>query len=105
LIGTARPAHYTVLLDEIFRADYGDNAAHTLEKLTHDMCYLFGRATKAVSICPPAYYADLVCTRARVHKSELFEETESASGGNDAAITRIKDRRVNIRIADSMYYI
>ncbi|KAK0709584.1 Piwi domain-containing protein [Lasiosphaeria miniovina] len=44
--GTARPAHYTVLLDEIIRADYGAAAADVLEKLTHDMCYLYGRATK-----------------------------------------------------------
>ncbi len=76
-LGTARPAHYTVLLDEIFRVDYGADAANALEKMTHDLCYLYGRATEAVSICPPAYYADLVCARARIHKNELFDDTES----------------------------
>ncbi|KAL3462797.1 ribonuclease H-like domain-containing protein [Aspergillus heterothallicus] len=63
--GTARPAHYYVVYDEIFgdskiRAPFM-NAADALEGLTHNMCYLFGRSTKTVSICPPAYYADLVC--------------------------------------------
>lgn len=101
--GTARPAHYTVLLDEIFRADYKDHAADELEKLTHDMCYLYGRATKAVSICPPAYYADLVCTRARVHKNELYEErSDTASiGSNNAAF----GRTVHPNLAHTMYYI
>ncbi|KAH8884705.1 Piwi-domain-containing protein [Thozetella sp. PMI_491] len=102
LQGTARPAHYTVLIDEIFRAQYGPNAANALEELTHDMCYLYGRATKAVSICPPAYYADLVCTRARIHKNELFDDAESISSAD-----RIKylERKVHPSLEDSMYYI
>ena len=33
---------------------------------------MFGRATKAVSLCPPAYYADILCERARVYLSGLF---------------------------------
>ncbi|KAK1836683.1 post-transcriptional gene silencing protein QDE-2 [Podospora conica] len=106
LQGTARPAHYTVLLDEIFRADYKADAANQLEKLTHDMCYLFGRATKAVSICPPAYYADLVCTRARVHNSHLFDDvsdTASTVSGQAAASTDLT--RATPGLQDSMYYI
>lgn len=102
LQGTARPAHYTVLMDEIFRADYGTEAANQLQKLTHDMCYLYGRATKAVSICPPAYYADLVCTRARVHKDELFDDTSSmASSLQD----NIGSRSVHKNLIDTMYYM
>ncbi|KAK4176437.1 ribonuclease H-like domain-containing protein [Triangularia setosa] len=102
LQGTARPAHYTVLMDEIFRLSYGAEAANNLEKVTHDMCYLYGRATKAVSICPPAYYADLVCDRARIHKNELFDDTSSiASGGQET----IGNRRVHQNLENSMYYI
>lgn len=100
--GTARPAHYTVLLDEIFQAKFKNEAANELEKFTHELCYLFGRATKAVSICPPAYYADIVCTRARAHRPEFFEETDgesvisAGSAGNKA---------VHPRLINSMYYI
>ncbi|KAL2021248.1 hypothetical protein VTK56DRAFT_7327 [Thermocarpiscus australiensis] len=104
LQGTARPAHYTVLLDEIFRADYGAEAANELEKLTHGLCYLYGRATKAVSICPPAYYADLVCTRARIHYNELFEQDDTSSISSGAQDT-IRRRKVHDNLKDTMYYI
>ncbi|KAH6647987.1 ribonuclease H-like domain-containing protein [Truncatella angustata] len=105
LQGTARPAHYTVLLDEVFRSTFKLEAANTLEKITHDMCYLFGRATKAVSICPPAYYADIVCTRQRVHMNEFFEGSDNASTISDAAKTQIKSRTVHENLKDNMYYI
>ncbi|GIM10148.1 hypothetical protein Vretimale_13882, partial [Volvox reticuliferus] len=51
LQGTNRPAHYHVLVDEI---GFGTDG---LELLTYWMCYLYQRATKSVSFCPPAYYA------------------------------------------------
>jgi hypothetical protein len=51
LQGTTRPTHYTVVHDENgFKAD-------ELQGLTYGMAYLFARATKAVSLVPPAYYA------------------------------------------------
>ncbi|OQE61734.1 hypothetical protein PENNAL_c0278G04240, partial [Penicillium nalgiovense] len=54
LQGTARPAHYFTVWDEIFYPLHpgvgpGIGAADRLQDLTHKMCYLFGRATKAVS--------------------------------------------------------
>ncbi|KAL7784965.1 hypothetical protein V8C37DRAFT_339194 [Trichoderma ceciliae] len=107
LQGTARPAHYTVLLDEIFRSRFGINAANELERLTHELCYLYGRATKAVSICPPAYYADIVCERARAHRPEWFEISDSESvttapgGGAGGTV----GRQVHVNLRDSMYYI
>ncbi|KAK2761085.1 piwi domain-containing protein [Colletotrichum kahawae] len=108
LKGTARPAHYTVLMDEIFREKYGVGApaADQLEKLTHNLCYLFGRATKAVSICPPAYYADILCERARLHRPHLFDESDAAStatGSQTAAPSNATQVHPNLR--DTMYYI
>lgn len=41
--------------------------ADELQGITHNLCYLFGRATRAVSICPPAYYADILCERGRCY--------------------------------------
>ena len=81
LQGTARPAHYYIIYDQIFRqrplqAPFA-SAADALEDLTHNMCYLFGRATKAISKCPPSYYADLLCDRARKYLSSLYEGGES----------------------------
>ncbi|ETS78029.1 hypothetical protein PFICI_10091 [Pestalotiopsis fici W106-1] len=105
LQGTARPAHYTVLLDEVFRHTFKGEAANNLEKITHEMCYLFGRATKAVSICPPAYYADILCTRQRVHMNELFEGSDNASTISSGAAAQITSRSVHRKLHDSMYYI
>lgn len=116
--GTARPAHYYTVLDEIFRGGKiqapFQNAADALEDLTHNMCYLFGRATKAVSICPAAYYADLVCERARCYLSRLFDATPGATpagsvvegGGPGSGLGPDSDDvRIHENVRDTMFYI
>ncbi|KAI0096732.1 ribonuclease H-like domain-containing protein [Nemania sp. FL0031] len=106
LQGTSRPAHYTVLLDEVFRAMSADQAANQLEKLTYEMCHLFGRATKAVSICPPAYYADILCTRARVYLSDMLETSDNQSVRSSTTTnTNIPSIAVHENIQNSMFYI
>lgn len=117
LQGTARPAHYYVILDEIFRGKKPTNpmhrhAADVLEDLTHNMCHLFGRATKAVSICPPAYYADLLCERGRCYLARLFDPTTpgatpapSLARGNDDGEATDADVTIHGRLKDSMFYI
>ncbi|KAI0408285.1 Piwi-domain-containing protein [Xylaria palmicola] len=108
LQGTSRPAHYTVLLDEVFRQYSRDQAANQLEKLTFELSHLFGRATKAVSICPPAYYADILCTRARVYLSDMFDTSETqslASGTTQATDEAAPAIPVHENIRDTMYYI
>jgi len=113
--GTARPAHYYVVLDEIFPSQRVvspfQNTADVVESLMHNLCYLFGRATKAVSICPPAYYADLVCDRARCYLSGVFSPTPSASpGASTAGDTTVAGAdaglvRIHERVRDRMFYI
>ena len=113
LQGTARTGHYYVILDEIFRfrpvkAPHM-NPADALEELTHNMCHLFGRATKAVSLCPPAYYADLLCTRLRCYLSEQFDPndssaTPSVASGSVPPVT-LDPIRIPDNMKDSMYYI
>lgn len=116
LQGTARPAHYFTVWDEIFYPSRpgnpgGAGAADVLQDLTHKMCYLFGRATKAVSVCPPAYYADLVCTRARCFLSDLFDPLSLDSGGSTsgtegtADMSRMADVVIHPNIAETMFYI
>ena len=114
LQGTARPAHYYVVLDEIFTKQKlsasHKNVADVLEDLTHSMCYLFGRATKAVSICPPAYYADIVCERARCYLSRMFDmptpsatPAQSEAGGGVSASP--DDVLIHPNLVNSMFYI
>ncbi|TQV98173.1 Stem cell self-renewal protein Piwi [Cordyceps javanica] len=105
LKGTARPAHYTVLLDEIFRPEYGLEAANELEKVTHELCYLFGRATMAVSICPPAYYADIVCERARAHRPEYAGADDASEKSGPSSHGPAQSREVHPNLRDSMFYI
>ncbi|KAJ5114477.1 hypothetical protein NUU61_000236 [Penicillium alfredii] len=116
--GTARPAHYFTVWDEIFHPRYPGSAgvpgaADVLQDLTHKLCYLFGRATKAVSVCPPAYYADLVCTRARCYLSGFFDPTPAAtpagsvvgSAGDASAAANSSDVEIHPNVRDSMFYI
>jgi eukaryotic translation initiation factor 2C len=112
LQGTARTCHYYVVLDEIFRSRPvkapHKNPADALEELTHNMCHLFGRATKAVSLCPPAYYADLLCTRLRCYLSDQFDPNDSSatasvvSGATPAPAAQIV---IPDSLRDTMFYI
>jgi hypothetical protein len=114
--GTARPAHYFTVWDEVFSRQKPvapfQNAADILEDLTHRLCYLFGRATKAVSICPPAYYADLVCTRARCYLSSVFDPTPAATpsaseigGSGRGGLAKGSDVQIHENVRDTMFYI
>ena len=113
--GTARPTHYIVLLDEIFKdrplpEGMGfNNNADVLETLTHNMCYLFGRATKAVSICPPAYYADIACERARRYLDRFYNAPDQAynRANDDRMLAQALDSeiRVDEKLKNSMFYI
>jgi hypothetical protein len=121
LQGTARPCHYYIVHDEIFRQVYAKqvpapftNIADIVEDLTHNMCYLFGRATKAVSLCPPAYYADLACERARCYLASLFDTpTPSAApsvagtsvAGGAGQAPNAADVQIHPRLRDTMFYI
>lgn len=99
LQGTARPAHYVVIKDDIsFTAD-------ALEQFTHHLCYLFNRATKAVSICPPAYYADLLCERGRAYLfNTLSENTPSDYSVKGDSNTRERCG-VHARLQDTTWYV
>ncbi|KAI9888112.1 MAG: hypothetical protein M1823_000047 [Watsoniomyces obsoletus] len=102
LQGTARPAHYVVVQDRI------GLGADGLEQMTHNLCYLFGRATKAVSICPPAYYADLLCERARCYLYETFNDNDAATNTGSTVFDVTTARwtsGVHVDLRDSMFYI
>lgn len=116
LQGTARPAHYYIVFDEIFAKRKvpppHQNVADMVEDLTHSMCYLFGRATKAVSICPPAYYADIVCERARCYLSGLFDmptplgtPAQSVVGEGGHPDARTQDVLIHPNLSNTMFYI
>ena len=98
LQGTTRPAHYSVIKDDVgFSADQ-------LERFTLNLCYYFARCTRAVSVCPPAYYADLLAERGRAYLFSTLQENkveDATSIGTDEAWTG----GVHADIAESTWYI
>lgn len=113
--GTAKPTHYFVVHDEIFAKDklpklyQVTNTADVLQTLTHNLCYLHGRATKAVSVAPPAYLADLLCDRGRRYLSGIFSPPadESDSNPNEASNSQqLQDQvKVHGNLTNTMFYI
>ncbi|KAI4727686.1 Piwi-domain-containing protein [Aureobasidium sp. EXF-10728] len=99
LQGTARPAHYIVLKDEL---NFGQNE---LEAFVHKLCYNFNRATKAVSICPPAYYADLICERGRMYLYSTLNENQSVNGSAYNAQTADWTQGVHEKLTEKTFYI
>ncbi|KAI0217567.1 hypothetical protein L0F63_000143 [Massospora cicadina] len=92
LQGTSRPVHYHVLVDEIrFTSD-------SLQKLCNNLSYLFNRATRAVSLVPPVYYAHLAAARARFH-FQVVDDTDSS------AHSQGEPRPVPRPLLSCMYYV
>jgi len=83
LLGTSRPAHYSVLYDE-----NGFNA-NSMQAFAFALCHVYARATRSVSIPAPVYYADIVCSRAKNHYDPTgtldFSETATETGSQAAA--------------------
>jgi eukaryotic translation initiation factor 2C len=93
LQGTSKPAHYVVLKDE------NKLGADELQQITHNLCYTFARATRSVSVCPPAYYADLVCERARSYLHAVLK------GGDASYNPQMWSQGVHPNLAETMFYI
>lgn len=121
LQGAARPGYYVVIHDEIFRS-YAKaknlNPADVCQDLTQSLCYTFGRATRAVGICTPAYYADILCDRANCYiraapdhmLENLYDETSTTQGGAYQISDRDRDRlqalvQTHPRLEDTMFFI
>jgi eukaryotic translation initiation factor 2C len=84
------------------------NVADVLEALTQSMCYTYGRAAKAASLRTPAYYADVVCERARCYLSGVFEmpsQSVAGSVGGEPAEVTSEDVLIHARLRDSMFHI
>ncbi|KAG5636873.1 hypothetical protein H0H81_006534 [Sphagnurus paluster] len=112
LQGTTKPTHYYVVHDEIgFTADQ-------LQGLTNAVSYMFARATKAVSLVSPAYYADLACERGRCYLHRLLQGvdaggTASGRSGASGAEEQVMREATNMwhngvagtALKDTMFYL
>ncbi|XP_022866891.1 protein argonaute 4-like isoform X1 [Olea europaea var. sylvestris] len=79
MIGTTRPTHYHVLLDEVgFSPD-------DLQELVHNLSYVYQRSTTAISVVAPICYAHLAATQlGQWMKFEDASETSSSHGAAPA---------------------
>ncbi|KAG1779924.1 Piwi domain-containing protein [Suillus placidus] len=73
LQGHVKGTHYTVVYDE------NRLGADELQQGTHTASYLYARATKAVSLIPAAYYADLACERGRCYLNDFLSADDKVS--------------------------
>ncbi|ESW18198.1 hypothetical protein PHAVU_006G021200 [Phaseolus vulgaris] len=80
MIGTSRPTHYHVLLDEIgFSPDQ-------LQELVHSLSYVYQRSTTAISVVAPICYAHLAASQlGHFMKLEDKSDTTSSHGGVSGA--------------------
>lgn len=106
LQGSARPAHYVVMHDEIFSQN-PRGAADELQQLTHNICYMMARCTRSISYGTPAFLADRYCDRARKYvlahyDAKSFERPDVKK--INLAPTQ-SEVRVHQSLANTMVYI
>ncbi|KAI5323475.1 hypothetical protein L3X38_032547 [Prunus dulcis] len=101
MIGTTRPTHYHVLLDEVgFSAD-------DLQELVHSLSYVYQRSTTAISVVAPVCYAHLAATQmGQFMKFEDASETSSSHGGvtSAGAVPVPQLPRLKENVSSSMFF-
>ncbi|KAJ7261381.1 ribonuclease H-like domain-containing protein [Mycena haematopus] len=76
--GTSRSGHYSILLDENFNNNVSTQVIlfskfhfidvnPRIQQLSFELCHVYAKATRSISIPAPVYYADMVCSRAKFH--------------------------------------
>lgn len=109
LLGTSRPAHYSVLFDE------NNFTPDSLQALSFALCHVYARSTRSVSIPAPVYCecclcvdrcvrrvahppcdadADIVCARAKNHYDPDGHLDFEGSGGSLSEDQKAKDLAV-----------
>lgn len=101
MIGTTRPTHYHVLLDEVgFSAD-------DLQELVHSLSYVYQRSTTAISVVAPICYAHLAASQmGQFMKFEDTSETSSSHGGltSAGAVPVPQLPRLQEKVSNSMFF-
>lgn len=79
ILGTSRPTHYYSLVDE---HGFGSD---DLQKLIYNLCFVFARCTKPVSLATPVYYADLAAYRGRLYYEAAMMTSQRGMGSASSA--------------------
>ncbi|KAK1921573.1 eukaryotic translation initiation factor 2C 2 [Papiliotrema laurentii] len=100
LQGTAKPTHYIVVKDEIgFTAD-------KMQNLCYALSCSYARATRSVSLVPPAYYADIIATKARdLIYSDDFSDTATTLSSSSVQKSQTYDPlRLKKRLEENPHF-
>ncbi|TGO65639.1 hypothetical protein BELL_1003g00030 [Botrytis elliptica] len=81
-LGTARSAHYIVIINE------SDYTPEQIQETTNTICFTGSRAFKALSVCTPAKYADILCDRMRCYMKPALDNDFAATSPNDLTFYR-----------------
>ncbi|KIM43534.1 hypothetical protein M413DRAFT_25887 [Hebeloma cylindrosporum] len=88
ILGTSRPAHYSVLFDE------NNFSADTMENMSFSLPHLYARSTRSVAIPTPVAYAHLACNQAKCHYDPRlnldFSDTATQATGSASAETQLE---------------
>ncbi|KAL1722557.1 Piwi domain-containing protein [Schizophyllum commune] len=100
--GTSRSSHYVILHDEIWKFRNID----AIKMLSFHLCHTYAKATRAVSIPAPVYYADLACARGAFH----FAGTQFDNSDSGAPTINMDEWRQNFhethdRLKRMMYFL
>ncbi|KAH9616772.1 hypothetical protein KSS87_014538 [Heliosperma pusillum] len=97
MIGTLRPVHYHVLLDEI------GFSPNELQNFIHSLCYTYQRSSHATSIVAPIAYAHHAALQAgHFMKSELYNGTSDPNNVISPGSMSIPELHDNIK--GSMFF-
>ncbi|KAI3744226.1 hypothetical protein L1987_57303 [Smallanthus sonchifolius] len=96
-IGTSKPTHYSLIWDE------NGFSSDEMQKLIYNLCFIFARCTKPVSLVPPVYYADLVAYRGRMFQEVVMEM--EASGSRSVSSFDQYFYSLDQHLKDSMFFI
>ena len=105
LQGTTRTTHYSVIYDE------NKLSADDIQQGTNKLCYLWARATKSVSLVPPAYWADIACERGRFYIREILPPVPGSPDSrlNEAGMKnraeQLWGQGVHNRLKDTMFFL
>jgi len=106
--GTSHPCRYIIVVDEfkneipalakLLQRDRMKKYAHAM----YQMCHLYGRCQRAVSVPAPIFYAHLLADRARIHADKICRKFTGMSVLDDVSLDSSNGRVVDQSEIDKM---